>query len=80
MNFEGYSDWWNHVDQFADISYLGTYYNYLEEELEGFESGAILKQELCLDNMPNCSFQYCVTAGRVKNHFGILLILCRLPI
>ena len=80
MNFEGYSDWWNHVDPFAAISYLGTYYNYLEEELEGFESGASLKQELCLDNMPICGFHNCVTAVRVKNHFGILLILCRLPI
>ena len=30
--------------------------------------------------MPNCGFQNCITAGRVKNHFGILLILCRLPI
>ena len=80
MNFEGYSDWWNHVDQFADIPYLGTYYNYLVEELEGFESGAVLKQELCLDNMPNCGFQNCVTAGRVKNHIRVLPILCRLPI
>ena len=80
MNFEGYSDWWNHVDPFADISYLGTYYNYLEEELVGFESAASLKQELCLCNMPICGFQNCVTAVRVKNHFGILLILCRLPI
>ena len=80
MNFEGYSDWWNHVDQFADISYLGTYYNYFVEELDGFESGVVLKQELCLDSMPNCGFQNCVTAVRVKNHFGILLILCRLPI
>ena len=30
--------------------------------------------------MPICGFQYCVTAGRVKNHIGILLILRRLPI
>ena len=80
MNFEGYSDWWNHVDQFADISYLGTYYNNLVEELEGFESAAILKQELCLDSTLFYGFQNCVTAGRVKNHFGILLILRRLPI
>ena len=80
MNFEGYSDWWNHVDQFADIPYLGTYYNYLVEELDGFESGASLKQELCLDSRLFVGFQNCVTAGRVKNHFGILLILCKLPI
>ena len=80
MNFEGYSDWWNHVHQFADISYLGTYYNYLVEELESFESGTSLKQELCLGNMLFYGFQNCVTAVRVKNHIGILLILCRLPI
>ena len=80
MNLEGYSDWWNHVDQFAAISYLGTLYNYLEEELEGFESGASLKQELCLDNRLFYGFQNCVTAGRVKNHIRVLLILCRLPI
>ena len=80
MNFEGYSDWWNHVDQFADISYLGTYYNYLVEELEGFESGARLKQELCLDSRLFYGFQNCVTAVRARNHFSILLVLCRLPI
>ena len=30
--------------------------------------------------MPNCGFQICVTAGRARNHFGILLILCWLSI
>ena len=30
--------------------------------------------------MPICGFQNCVTAVRAGNHFGILLILCRLPI
>ena len=30
--------------------------------------------------MPICGFQNCVTAVRARNHFGILLVLRRLPI